>query len=40
MAREAGASVMGSGVAMCGDCSGSDSRDGAESELFCIASVD
>ena len=40
VARETGASVMAGSVAKCGDCSGSDSRDGAESELFCFAGVD
>lgn len=40
VAREASASVMGSGVAMCGDCSGSGARYGIQGKLFCVAGVD
>lgn len=40
VARETSASVMGGGVAMRGNCSGSDSRDGVEGELLCVAGVD
>ena len=40
VAREAGASVMGSGVAMCGDCGWSGAWDGVSRKLFCVAGVD
>ena len=40
VARKAGASVMGSGVAVCRDRGGCDTRNGDAGELFCIAGVD
>ena len=39
VARKAGASVMGSGVAVCRDRGGCGTRNGDAGELFCIASV-
>ena len=40
MAWETGASVVVGGISLCWDCGGSDSGDGDEGELFCVAGMD